>query len=297
MSRFSSLFLHKGLSLVLSFIINGLLLGSMVCIFTPYKIYWDKKEVTDIRIAPREKLFIPPMSEILGETEEDFLRAQSSSEPSRGGRSTEGKKPEKGNPAPEDIRRGEGQKTSVPGGRSFSSEGSSQFGFNLSSLSSLEGSPEGGIPLSPYKGFEDLIPGGTQEGVSSQKLNLGGSAGRGISPLSALPVSSGLGLSGEGGGYDLSPWAEKVMDSVNKNWVIPVSQKKAFIEKVKISVIVQKSGKLLFMETTKSSAIASFNRAALEALTLSAPFPVLPPDFPGETLQLDFVFDYVHVQD
>ncbi|MBS3819784.1 TonB family protein, partial [bacterium] len=85
--------------------------------------------------------------------------------------------------------------------------------------------------------------------------------------------------------------------SVNKNWVIPSSKEKTFIEKVKITVVVQKNGKLMFMETIKSSGSASFNQAALEALALSAPFPELPPNFSAGTLQMDFIFDYVQVHD
>lgn len=301
-SRFSSFFLRKGMSLALSFLIHLGLIGSLVYFFPPCKIYFEEEKVTDVMIAPQEKLFIPSMEEIFEDPEKDFIRPPSSMEPSRKGKSSGEERAEERFLKPELSQEPGSPQTSLSKKESSSEEGNFPFRFHLSSTSSSQHSLEKELRISPYRGFEELGPGEIGEEASPQKLNLGEYSGRGTSSfsgssLSAFPVFPTRGSPAEGGGYDLTPWAEKVMDSVNKNWVIPSSKEKPFIEKVKITVVVQKNGKLMFMETIKSSGFDSFNQAALEALALSAPFPELPPNFSGETLQMDFIFDYVHVQD
>jgi TonB family protein len=127
----------------------------------------------------------------------------------------------------------------------------------------------------------------------------------GISP--GIPAGGGIGSAGgKGSGgqargasvslnvmrYDLSPWADEVMNKIQKNWSIAQTGYETSKGEVGISVLITKNGELLAVEIESASKIDVLDQAALDALRLSAPFPPLPADFPNSSLELYFVFQY-----
>lgn len=93
-------------------------------------------------------------------------------------------------------------------------------------------------------------------------------------------------------GYDISPWAEKVVNKIQTNWVIPSSEMR-LKGLVGISVTVEKNGELTSIQMVSSSSVQQLDVAALRAVRMSSPFPSLPDDFPNNNLEayLEFVYD------
>jgi len=92
--------------------------------------------------------------------------------------------------------------------------------------------------------------------------------------------------------YDLTPWAEKVVNQIQKNWTILPGQKTNVSGEVGISVLVEKNGEISDIAILSSSNDPLLDQSALEALQASSPFPVLPADFPAKNLEIYFVFHY-----
>lgn len=92
--------------------------------------------------------------------------------------------------------------------------------------------------------------------------------------------------------FDLTPWAGEVVIRIQKNWTIPALEKEISKSQVGISVIIDKTGELSSAEIVLSSKFESLDQAALEALKLSAPLPKLPDDFPAKNLEAYFLFEY-----
>ena len=93
-------------------------------------------------------------------------------------------------------------------------------------------------------------------------------------------------------GYDITPWAERVVNRIQSNWTVPLRQIASASQAVGVSVIIDKNGKLASTEILSSSRVDSLDQAAIEAIRLSSPFPRLPDDFPHKTLEALFVFQY-----
>lgn len=93
-------------------------------------------------------------------------------------------------------------------------------------------------------------------------------------------------------GYDISSWAEKVVNKIQKNWIIP-SPEMRIKGLVGISVIIEKNGELSSIQMVNSSSIQALDEAALRAIRMSSPFPDLPDNFPNKNLEvyLEFLYD------
>ena len=90
--------------------------------------------------------------------------------------------------------------------------------------------------------------------------------------------------------FDIRPWAETVIERIEKNWIISSFREMPLEGMVTISVVVEKNGELSSIEIMNSSSSKTFEEAALNALNLSTPFPVLPHDFPDKNLSVEFEF-------
>lgn len=90
--------------------------------------------------------------------------------------------------------------------------------------------------------------------------------------------------------YNLSPWAGKVVELIQKNWDIPPTRPANPNAAVEITVVLMKSGQISALEVVASSDDPTFNQAARFAVELSSPFPPLPEDFPAASLEVSFVF-------
>jgi TonB family protein len=93
-------------------------------------------------------------------------------------------------------------------------------------------------------------------------------------------------------GYDITPWATKVIALVQRNWVLPEVGRLAARTRVRIVLVIRKNGELSSLEVSESSSLDVLDEAAVKALRASLPFPALPDDFPGDLLEADFEFAY-----
>mgnify|MGYP001080623518 CR=1 FL=1 len=92
--------------------------------------------------------------------------------------------------------------------------------------------------------------------------------------------------------YDLTPWAEKVVNQIQKNWTVSPGQRTNVKGEIEISVLVEKNGELSDITIVSSSNDPLLDQSALQALEASSPFPALPVDFPAKNLEIYFVFYY-----
>jgi len=91
-------------------------------------------------------------------------------------------------------------------------------------------------------------------------------------------------------GVDLGQWAKAVVDSIQIQWRVPRIDDSFARPEVKILAVVARDGELLSGEVVKSSGAASFDQAALDALSRSSPLSPLPGEFPMSQIKVYLVF-------
>ena len=142
---------------------------------------------------------------------------------------------------------------------------------------------EGGVPS--RRSFRRyVLPGlASSRGGGSRGSGTGGGTGGGGQRASAVFQSPG---------YDISPWAAKVMDLVQLNWAIPSAPNLTGRSQVQVAVTIERNGAFSAFEVSELADLELFNSAAATALKASEPFPALPDDFPASNLTAVFVFTY-----
>ncbi len=127
--------------------------------------------------------------------------------------------------------------------------------------------------------------------------------GRGAYGGGGYATGGGRGGGGTGGrqrvgisiplkGYDLLPWASIVVDRIQRFWNLPAVPELPETAKVRLIVVIKKSGELDSIEILEGTSVEVLDRAALEAIRAGLPFPALPADFPGDLLEITFEFVY-----
>jgi TonB family protein len=121
-----------------------------------------------------------------------------------------------------------------------------------------------------------------------------GSLGRGTSGGG----SGNVGNPGGGGGApgidalrepDFGPYMRELQRRIKLNWDPPKgNESKTVVLLFKIA----RDGRLLSSRVHKSSGLPSADQAALKAVELTAPFRPLPADFKGQSIDIQFTFDY-----
>ena len=96
----------------------------------------------------------------------------------------------------------------------------------------------------------------------------------------------------DAGGYDITPWAQRAVYRVKKNWIPPLQARVGGSALVGIYLVIRRDGRIDVMDVRKSSGIGGYDQAALNALKLSMPFAELPADFPNRNLPAYFLFKY-----
>lgn len=136
--------------------------------------------------------------------------------------------------------------------------------------------------------LDRYLPGGGAPGEGG-----GGGPGDGTSAAELDRRAAGSGVYFDTQGYDLGPWANRVIAIVKNNWIIPVAADLGARGVVSVSFLVDRSsGAINNIQMIGSSGIPSFDAAAVSALRSSSPLPQLPPDFPREALPGVFRFYY-----
>jgi TonB family protein len=92
--------------------------------------------------------------------------------------------------------------------------------------------------------------------------------------------------------FDIKPWAQRVISRINMQWSIPLAIKVGATGIVGVKTTIKKNGDITSVSIGQPSGLDPLDQAALTAVKNSAPFPSLPGDFPQETVDAYFVFEY-----
>ncbi len=132
-----------------------------------------------------------------------------------------------------------------------------------------------------------------------------------LSPSTGRSSGGGgqLGRSSGGGGYnagnpgggggapgidalrepDFGPYMRELQRKIKLNWDPPKGNES---KRVVLLFKIAKDGRLLSCRVYKSSGLQSADAAALKAVELTAPFKPLPADYRGQSIDIQFTFDY-----
>lgn len=173
----------------------------------------------------------------------------------------------------------------APTGKSLSTGpigGTSSAGTSASGGST--GAPVGKTGAGAYAPRPSLAPsssgngGQLSRGTSGGNGNVGNPGGGGGAPgIDALREP------------DFGPYMRELQNRIKMNWDPPKgNESKTVVLLFKIA----KDGRLLSCRVNRSSGLPSADQAALKAVELTAPFRPLPADFKGQSIDIQFTFDY-----
>lgn len=142
----------------------------------------------------------------------------------------------------------------------------------------------------------------TSSGAYAPRPSLSPSAGSGGSGQLSRGSSAGgtgnVGNPGGGGGApgidalrepDFGPYMRELQRRIKLNWDPPKgNESKTVVLLFKIA----RDGRLISCRVHRSSGLPSADQAALKAVELTAPFRPLPADFKGQSIDIQFTFDY-----
>ncbi|MBQ8169079.1 TonB C-terminal domain-containing protein, partial [bacterium] len=165
------------------------------------------------------------------------------------------------------------------------SGGTKSGSYSTGPISGSGHSPSGGSTGS-YAPTPSLAPTGGGS-TSGTRLAKGGGGGTG-----------NIGNPGGGGGApgidairepDFGPYMRDLQRRIKMNWDPPKGNES---KRVVLLFKIAKDGRLLSCSVFKSSGLPNADKAALNAVHLTAPFRPLPADFKGQSIDIQFTFDY-----
>lgn len=141
----------------------------------------------------------------------------------------------------------------------------------------------------------------TSSGAYAPRPSLSPSASSSGSQLSRGSSTSGTGNVGNPGGGggapgidalrepDFGPYMRELQRRIKLNWDPPKgNESKTVVLLFKIA----RDGRLISCRVHRSSGLPTADQAALKAVELTAPFRPLPGDFKGQSIDIQFTFDY-----
>lgn len=142
--------------------------------------------------------------------------------------------------------------------------------------------------------------GSTSSGAPSPSLAPTGGAGSPSGSQLAKGGGGGMGGGNPGGGGgrpgidairepDFGPYMRELQRRIKMNWEPPKGNES---KRVVLLFKIAKDGRLLSCSVFKSSGLPSADKAAINAVQLTAPFRPLPADFSGQSIDIQFTFDY-----
>ena len=165
----------------------------------------------------------------------------------------------------------------------------------------LSTGPIGGTSAPTGAKVGSSAPTGAKGGSYAPRPSLSPSASSGGGQLSrgSAPGGTGnIGNPGGGGGApgidalrepDFGPYMRELQRRIKLNWDPPKGNES---KRVILLFKIAKDGRLLSCRVHKSSGMPSADQAALKAVELTAPFRPLPADFKGQSIDIQFTFDY-----
>ena len=88
---------------------------------------------------------------------------------------------------------------------------------------------------------------------------------------------------------DFGPYMKELQRRIKMNWDPPKGNES---KRVILLFSISKDGRLLNVKVAKTSGVPAADRAAINAVQLTAPFKPLPSDFRGQKVDIQFTFDY-----
>lgn len=180
-----------------------------------------------------------------------------------------------------------------PGGRKA---GQYATGPISGSGSSKTGGTKGSGTYSPNPSLAPVGNGSGTKTASGTGNRPGTGSGTGTG--SGRGTGSGGGNPGGGGGRpgidavrepDFGPYMRELQRRIKMNWDPPKGNES---KRVVLLFKIAKDGRLLSCSVFKSSGLPNADKAAINAVHLAAPFRPLPPEFKGQSIDIQFTFDY-----
>ncbi len=88
---------------------------------------------------------------------------------------------------------------------------------------------------------------------------------------------------------DFGPYMKELQRRIKMNWDPPKGNES---KRVVLLFKIARDGRLLNVNVHKSSGLEAADKAAINAVKLTAPFRPLPPEFKGDHVDIQFTFDY-----
>jgi TonB family protein len=155
-------------------------------------------------------------------------------------------------------------------------------GHGTSSGGSIGSSGSSGGRYAPVPSLSPTGGGGS----SSSKLSKGGSGSGNAGNPGGGRGAPGIDSIAE---PDFGPYMRELQRRIKMNWDPPKGNES---KRVVLLFKIAKDGRLLSVRVFKSSGIPSSDKAALNAVELTAPFRPLPANYKGSSIDIQFTFDY-----
>lgn len=88
---------------------------------------------------------------------------------------------------------------------------------------------------------------------------------------------------------DFGPYMKELQRRIKMNWDPPKGNES---KRVVLLFTISKDGRLITVKVHRSSGLQAADNAAINAVKLTAPFRPLPPEFKGQSVDIQFTFDY-----
>ena len=88
---------------------------------------------------------------------------------------------------------------------------------------------------------------------------------------------------------DFGPYMKELQRRIKMNWDPPKGNES---KRVILLFSIARDGRLLNVKVHRSSGLPAADKAAIDAVKLTAPFRPLPPEFKGNSVDIQFTFDY-----
>lgn len=159
---------------------------------------------------------------------------------------------------------------------SSSGGGSPSGGSGSPGPSMIAGNPtRGGSGSAGMSGSPGGRSGGGGTGSYNQSGSPGGGGGR--AGIDAMEEP------------DFGPYIAELQRRIRRNWAPPVEDRS---KRVVALFNISRDGRLLSLRIQQSSGSPAADQAALAAVRASAPFRQLPPNYKGNDIAVQFIFDY-----
>lgn len=182
-------------------------------------------------------------------------------------------------------------KSTAPVGPTYRPKGEGTYGGSSNSHGNSAGAPAPKLASSGYGGTSGASKGqaGNPSGGSkyAPRGAYGGGYGTGGNPGPGNPNGTpGIDAIRQ---PNWGPYMRDLEQRIKRNWSPPKGDTS---KRVVITFTISRDGRLLSKRLVKSSGVALADQAAMSAIELTAPFRPLPPEFKGQSVPIEFTFDY-----